>query len=101
MQVKMIPVVSYKVETLDGKALGVFNKRDGWQGFVRLESDNGGTARNTLIVDAPDEFAFPMFGLPQRERERVVTVIKSSGPAYDLLNALAATPESGKAQESS
>lgn len=49
MKVKLIPELSYRVETEHGEPLGVFTKRSEWEGMIKLENNS-----STLIVQSED-----------------------------------------------
>ena len=87
-RVKLVPVVSFNVYTVDddvngddqGVLLGQFTRSSEWEGMTRLSSSNG-----SLIVRSPHwtEDIFSMFGIKDMERE--AEVISASDSMQKLL----------------
>ena len=50
MKVKLIPEMSYRVETESGEILGLFAQHSEWEGFTKFVDDT-----NVLIVRSPTE----------------------------------------------
>lgn len=70
MKVKLIPEISYRVETENGVPLGVFTKQSEWEGMTKLVS-----GMNELIVESQDKI-FRMFS--DGEEERVAHLFNAS-----------------------
>ena len=49
MKVKLIPEMSYRVETESGEQLGVFTKGEEWEGMTKFNNNS-----STLIVQSED-----------------------------------------------
>lgn len=73
MQVKLIPKVTYRVETESGELLGVFTKQSEWEGIMKLNSK-----RQTLLVDTPSWVDQLFRNIAAGDNERMATVLKAS-----------------------
>ncbi len=69
MKVKLIPEISYRVETEDGELLGVFTKASEWEGLTKLKNNT-----DVLIVHSPTWVE----NLFERDEERFTEVVAST-----------------------
>ena len=90
MKVRLIPEVSYRIETLSGKVLGTFSEDSKWEGIVKLVG-NG----HSLFVEVPSPFNLLYGVLNVSDCERTVEVMKGSP---DLLTEIVNDAEEAKSQ---
>jgi ribosome modulation factor len=80
MQVKLIPITTYRVESVNCVYLGDFNKQDEWHGMTRFTSGD-----QTIIVES-DRFFEMMGGLFGKDAEsRMAEVVKCTAGVANIL----------------
>lgn len=77
-KVKIIPVVSYRVETEDSRSLGNFDKDSQWEGMTKLVHRTG---VKSMIVESP-HLLDEMFGA----KEYIAHVISASSGIFPEKN---------------
>ena len=81
MKVKLIPEISYRVETENGEPLGVFTRGEEWKGMTEYVD---GT--NELIVRSPTESELIFSNVfSEGGGERVAEVVQATSKLFEQL----------------